>query len=94
VLACPFCGTPESDRVDLEGKRFIVFGCQFTPEVDPAWDDGRVDAELRGRYGASGSAYFRGVCDRLHRFVTKGEGARALLAAPSTPAPAARDPAR
>ena len=78
MLSCPFCGASETDRIDLEGKRFLVFACQFTPEVDPAWDDSRLAAELPSRFGRSGTAYFRGMCDRLHLYVTKGEGALTL----------------
>ena len=82
MLSCPFCGAAETDRIDLEGKRFLVFACQFTPEVDPTWDDARVATELPAQFGRSGTAYFRGMCDRLHLYVTKGEGARALESRP------------
>ncbi len=81
MLACPFCGAPETDRIDLEGKRFLVFRCLFTPEVDPALSEPELDLALRSRYAGPGAAYFRGTCDRLHLFVTKGEGARALTRA-------------
>jgi len=80
VLVCPFCGSPETERIDLEGHRFLVFGCMFTPEVDPALADDELGEILRSRFGASGSAYFRGTCDRLHVYVTKGDGGRALTA--------------
>ncbi|HZY92399.1 MAG TPA: hypothetical protein VFG07_06480 [Thermoplasmata archaeon] len=91
MTVCPFCGAPQTDRVDLEGKRFLVFQCLFTPEVDPSWDDTRIGEELRSTYGSAGAAYFRGMCDRLHLYVTKGKGAQELLApgpaADSSPAP-------
>jgi hypothetical protein len=82
VLACPFCGAPESERIDLEGKRFLVFRCMFTPEVEPGLTDEEVTERLRTAFGPSGREYFRGTCDRLHVYVTKGEGAR-VLGAPS-----------
>jgi hypothetical protein len=77
VLACPFCGSPETDRFSLEGHRFIVFRCLFSPEVE----DGLTDAEIVERlrdFASQGPAYFQGTCDRLHLFVTKGDGARRL----------------
>ncbi len=84
MLACPFCGAPETDRIDLEGHRFLVFGCTFTPSVDPALPDAALEEHLKSAYGEGGDAYFRRTCDRLHLYVTKGEGARALLAPRST----------
>ena len=76
---CPFCDAPETDRFDLEGRRFVVFGCMFTPEVDPAWDDAELERRLRTAYPADGSgAYFRRRCDRLHLYVTAGPGGRTL----------------
>jgi hypothetical protein len=78
VLACPFCGADETDRFDLEGRRFLVFRCMFTPEVDPALTDAEIDGLLTSQFGAQGSAYFRGTCDRLHVYVTKGAGAQLL----------------
>jgi hypothetical protein len=93
MLSCPFCGAPESDRIDLEGRRFLVFRCTFSPEVDPALDDGATEAWLRSHFAAGESpAYFRGMCDRMHLFVTQGAGGAALGAgAPERPrgAPAA-----
>lgn len=79
MLACPFCGASETDRFDLEGRRFIVFGCAFTPAVDPAATDEELARSLPEAYrrGSAGT-YFRSMCDRLHVYVTKGEGARAL----------------
>ena len=87
VLACPFCGAPETARIDLEGGRFLVFRCMFTPQVDPAIPDERLAEELARTYAkGSGTAYFRGVCDTLHLHVTKGAGARELIAAAARPA--------
>jgi hypothetical protein len=80
MIACPFCGSPETDRIDLEGKRFLVFACMFTPEVDPALPDSEVPRFLAERFTREGSgSYFRAQCDRMHLFVAKGEGARTLL---------------
>jgi hypothetical protein len=79
VLACPFCGAPETDRFDLEGHRFLVFRCMFTPEVEPALTDEEIEARLRTSFGSDGGAYFRGTCDRLHVYVTRGGGARILV---------------
>jgi hypothetical protein len=88
---CPFCGGPETDRIDLDGRRFVVFGCLFTPEVDPSLDEATLAIHLAKTYSRENPAYFQGMCDRLHLYVTKGTGARELLAPPSgTPAP---DPA-
>ena len=71
ALVCPFCGASLTDRVDLEGKRFLVFRCMFTPEVDPAMSDGEIAERLRAEHAGGGSAYFRGVCDRLHAYVLR-----------------------
>ncbi len=77
--SCPFCGAAESDRFDLEGHRYLVFACMFTPEVDRNLSDAELDRYLRVEYPArSGSAHFRRMCDRLHLYVTQGEGGRAL----------------
>jgi hypothetical protein len=82
VLACPFCGAPETDRFDLEGQRFLVFRCLFSPAVDPKMSDEEVARHLRAAYrDGSGGGYFRQMCDRLHLYVTKGDGARVLRAA-------------
>jgi hypothetical protein len=78
VLSCPFCGAPETDRFDLEGRRFLVFRCLFTPEVDPTRSDEEVAARLPTEYGPDGPGYVRRTCDRLHLYVTQGAGARAL----------------
>jgi hypothetical protein len=80
VLTCPFCGSPETDRIDLEGRRFLVFRCMFSPEVDPALTDPEIDARLTASFGREGKEYFRRTCDALHVHVTKGEGARLLTA--------------
>jgi hypothetical protein len=87
VLACPFCSAPETDRLDLEGSRFIVFRCQFTPQVDPTQTDGEIERHLLATYGPDGPAYFRSVCDRLHLFVVRGDGARRLTAPSDAGAP-------
>jgi len=80
MLSCPFCGAPETDRFDLEGKRFLVFGCMFSPAVDPRLGERELAEHLVTDYRPDGSgAYFRRTCDRLHLYVTKGAGARALL---------------
>ena len=84
MLSCPFCGKPETARLDLEGRRFVVFGCQFTPEVDPTLTDREIAEALTVRFGSDGSEYFRKTCDALHVYVAKGEGAR-LLTAPRSP---------
>ena len=80
MLACPFCGAPETDRLSVEGRRFVVFRCLFTPEVDPALSDEEIAAGLVRSFGTDGRGFFRGTCDRLHVYVTKGAGGRALVA--------------
>ncbi len=85
---CPFCGAPETDRFALEGRRFLVFACQFSPEVDPGATEEETARHLAADFPRSGqSAYFRGVCDRLHRYVVDGEGAKALGTKPGGPSP-------
>jgi len=82
VLACPFCGAPETDRFDLEGRRFLVFQCLFSPAVDPTMSDAEVARHLEAAYrDGSDGGYFRTMCDRLHLYVTKGDGARVLRSA-------------
>lgn len=71
MLTCPFCDAPETDRFEIEGQRFLVFGCMFSPSVDPHLSDEEVRELLLREYGPQGSAYFRGICDRLHRVVTR-----------------------
>jgi hypothetical protein len=78
VLACPFCGAAETDRIDLEGRRFLVFRCMFTPQVDPALTDSEIAERLASAFAPQGRDYFRGTCDTLHVYVTKGDGARIL----------------
>ena len=93
MLACPFCGAPETDRFDLEGQRFLVFKCLFSPAVDPRMSDEEVAHHLDTVYrDGSGGGYFRTMCDRLHLYVTKGEGARALRAGEGVPAAAPSSP--
>lgn len=80
MATCPFCGAAEAERFTLEGRRFLVFPCQFTAEVDPAIGEAELAEHLVTTYGRAGPAFFRGTCDRLHLYVTKGEGARRLQA--------------
>jgi hypothetical protein len=89
ALTCPFCGAPETDRFSLEGHRFLVFRCLFSPEVEEGLTDDEIGERLRA-FAAEGSAYFRGTCDRLHLYVTKGAGARRLGADPDPETPARR----
>ena len=81
MQVCPFCGGPESDRIDLEGRRFLVFRCMFTPEVEPGLSETELAEFLLSAFQPGEQVgYFRGMCDQLHLYVTKGEGARRLLA--------------
>jgi hypothetical protein len=80
TLHCPFCGSGETERITIEGHRFLVFGCMFTPEVDPGLGDAEITALLATTFGPQGTGYFRRTCDALHVHVTKGEGARVLTA--------------
>lgn len=80
MLRCPFCGAEETDRVELDGARFVVFRCMFSPKVAPGRSDAELDSDLRRTYSGGGGAYFRGMCDALHLHVAKGEGARKLTA--------------
>ena len=82
---CPFCGSPETDRIALEGQTFLVFRCLFTPKVDPSLDEVALAVHLKEVYATGGSTYFRGMCDTLHLYVTKGQGARELRATGPTP---------
>ena len=77
MLSCPFCGAPETDRFSLEGHRFLVFRCLFSPEVEEGLTDEEIGDRLRS-FADQGAEYFRGTCDRLHLYVTRGEGARGL----------------
>lgn len=83
MVVCPFCGAAETDRFEIDGQRFLVFGCMFSPSVDPALTDAQISEVLVKEYGPQGSAYFRGICDRLHRVVTQ----RPELGAPEPPPP-------
>ena len=87
MQTCPFCGGPETARFDLEGHRFLVFACAFSPEVDPRLSEDELAHHLRTDYERDGSGYFRSMCDRLHLYVTKGGGARELGAAAPDDAP-------
>jgi hypothetical protein len=78
VLTCPFCGAAETERLDLEGARYLIFACMFTPRIDPELSDDAVAESLRAFAGTDPNRYFRGTCDALHVYVTKGEGARFL----------------
>jgi hypothetical protein len=81
VLTCPFCGSSETDRFDLEGRRYVVFQCMFTPSVDPRLNEPEIARHLREQYTeGKGGEHFRRMCDRLHLYVTQGEGARTLTA--------------
>ena len=91
MLACPFCGAPETDRLDLEGRRFLVFRCMFSPEVALDASEAELAAHLKSAFAGAKDTYFRGTCDRLHLYVTKGEGARQLTGA-SPPLPPAAEP--
>jgi len=88
VLSCPFCGARETDRFDLGGRRFVVFACMFTPEVDPAAAEAELAEHLSTAYRPDGSgAYFRQMCDRVHVYVAKGEGAQVLKGGRSSDEP-------
>jgi hypothetical protein len=78
VLNCPFCGAPETERLDVEGQRFLIFRCMFTPRVETGLSDEEVAERLLEAVGGDAGRYFRGTCDTLHVYVTKGEGARFL----------------
>ncbi len=76
---CPFCGAPETDRFELEGRRFLVFACMFTPAVDPRLDETELTEHLARTYRRDAAGpYFRSTCDRLHRYVTRGDVAEAM----------------
>jgi hypothetical protein len=93
VLVCPFCGAPETDRFVLEGRRFLVFRCLFTPEVAPGLGEEEIPRELRRMAEGGGAVYFRRMCDQLHLYVTQGEGARHLKESEGAGASTAKDPA-
>ncbi|MGP8135326.1 MAG: hypothetical protein ACLQD8_04185 [Thermoplasmata archaeon] len=77
MLTCPFCGAPESERIDIEGQRFVVFPCMFTPAVDPRIPEKDLEAHLHEEYGRQGPQYFRSMCDRLHLVVVREPAAGA-----------------
>jgi hypothetical protein len=86
VQACPFCGATEADRFTLEGRRFVVFACSFTPEIDAGWSEEELSRRLSEEYpGGTSGAYFQRMCDRLHLYVTKGSGGDGLRAASPRP---------
>ncbi len=85
MLSCPFCGAPETDRFVLDGRRFLVFGCQFTPEVPIAASEEEIARTVARAAEGDRSAYFRKTCDRLHLYVTQGDGARHLGAEQDPP---------
>lgn len=80
MLSCPFCGSPETDRVEVEGHRFLVFGCMFTPDVEPGLTDAEIADRLEKVFAPQGLSYFRRTCDTLHVYVAKGAGAQVLTA--------------
>ena len=83
MLVCPFCGAAETDRFDLEGRRYVVFQCMFTPAVDPTLSEPELSRRLREEFGTGSSrGHFRQMCDRLHLYVTQGKGARELKGDP------------
>jgi hypothetical protein len=93
VLTCPFCGAPETDRFEFEGQRFLVFRCLFTPKVDPAMSEEELARHLEAVYrDGTGGAFFRQMCDRLHLYVTQGDGARVLRRAGGRDRDAAQPP--
>ena len=71
MVNCPFCGAAETDRFEIDGKRFLVFRCMFSPPVDPRLSDEEIVEFLGREYGPRGSEYFRSMCDRLHRLATQ-----------------------
>ncbi|MFZ0830063.1 MAG: hypothetical protein WCB18_06615 [Thermoplasmata archaeon] len=88
MLNCPFCNAAETERLDVEGQRFLIFGCMFTPRVEAGLSDEEIADRLRAAVGTDATRYFRGTCDALHMYVSKGEGAR-FLTATSAPGGAA-----
>ena len=78
MLSCPFCGARETERLEIEGARFVIFPCMFSPRIEAGLSDGEIAERLARLVGPDRSAYFRGTCDVLHVYVTKGDGARVL----------------
>ncbi|MCI4321899.1 MAG: hypothetical protein L3K18_06055 [Thermoplasmata archaeon] len=94
MLHCPFCGAPESDRIEIEGRRFVVFPCVFTPELDASLSEEEAQRRLDETSPGGGGPYFRKMCDRLHLYVTAGAGGDRLTGRAGRPAqPASPDPA-
>jgi hypothetical protein len=89
VLHCPFCGAPESDRIEVEGRRFVVFPCVFTPEFDPSLSEEESQRRLDETSPSGGGPYFRKMCDRLHLYVTAGAGGNRLTGRSGPPAASA-----
>jgi hypothetical protein len=71
-VRCPFCGASMTDRVEIDGQRFLVFRCMFTPEVDPSVPDSELSDYLSKTFGSDGKGYFRAACDRLHLYAVRG----------------------
>lgn len=86
-LRCPFCGAPETERFEMEGRRIIVFPCLFSPVVPLDLPEADLAAHLQETYGSEGRAYFQRQCDRLHYFVAAGRGQQILESETSSPAP-------
>jgi hypothetical protein len=84
VLNCPFCGAAETERLEIDGSRYVIFPCMFTPRVEAGLTDPEIAERLARLVGADRSSYFRKTCDVLHVYVTKGEGARLLIGGPAT----------
>jgi hypothetical protein len=91
VLNCPFCGARETERIEIEGARYLIFACMFTPRIEPGLSDEEVAERLRA-VGTDASRFFRGTCDALHVYVTKGEGARFLTGPAGKAGPASHGP--
>jgi len=91
VLSCPFCGAVETERLEIEGARFVIFPCMFTPRVEAGLTDPEIAERLASLVGPDRRGYFQKTCDALHVYVTKGEGAR-LLTAPAVRAEAQKVP--
>jgi hypothetical protein len=71
MLACPFCGRPETERLVIEGRMAIIFPCMFTPTVDPHLTEAELQLLLHDKYGAQGGEWFEHKCEELHLWVMK-----------------------
>lgn len=89
MLNCPFCGAPETERLEVEGAQFLVFGCMFTPRIEPGLSDDEIADRLRAAAGTDARRFFQSTCDALHVYVTKGSGAQ-ILKGPRGPDPVLR----